>query len=96
MLDVDQIKPRSKGGKKTHQNFQVLCSKCNRSKGNKDETDFRNEIVSSVDGCPFCDETCKDRIEEDLDKVLLLKINFPSLKIISYISKRHTEDYFSL
>jgi diadenosine tetraphosphate (Ap4A) HIT family hydrolase len=41
-LDVDHIVPRSKGGKSTADNLQVLCSKCNRSKGNRDDRDFRS------------------------------------------------------
>ena len=41
MLEVDHIVPRSKGGTNDPSNLQVLCSRCNRAKSNRDETDFR-------------------------------------------------------
>ena len=40
-LDVDHIVPHSKGGPSTFENLQILCSKCNRAKGNRSQTDFR-------------------------------------------------------
>ena len=36
LLEVDHIKPVSKGGLSTEENLQTLCWKCNRSKSNKD------------------------------------------------------------
>ncbi len=35
LLEIDHIKPISKGGMTTEKNLQTLCWKCNRSKGNK-------------------------------------------------------------
>lgn len=34
-LEIDHIKPLSKGGLHLIENLQILCRKCNRSKGNK-------------------------------------------------------------
>lgn len=34
-IEIDHIKPVSKGGKTTPSNLQVLCSRCNRQKSNK-------------------------------------------------------------
>jgi len=45
LLDVDHIVPRSLGGASTFDNLQVLCSKCNRSKGNRSDEDFRRPAL---------------------------------------------------
>lgn len=37
---LDHIKPLSKGGKHEFRNFQLLCPKCNTSKGKSDPLDF--------------------------------------------------------
>ena len=34
-LELDHIKPVSRGGKSTYRNLQLLCESCNRSKGSK-------------------------------------------------------------
>ena len=40
-LEVDHVKPRSKGGGNGADNLQTLCGRCNRGKSNRDEADFR-------------------------------------------------------
>jgi ATP adenylyltransferase len=40
-LEVDHIKPRSKGGGNGADNLQTLCGRCNRGKSNRDDSDFR-------------------------------------------------------
>ena len=96
-LHVDHIKPRSKGGQTVYENLQVLCSKCNQAKSNKDDTDFRNELFDSDPECPFCYENLKPRILEENDAALAIIDGFQvSDWHCLIIPKRHTPDYFSL
>lgn len=41
ILHVDHIKPKSKGGSNTMENYQTLCHLCNIGKSNKSEKDLR-------------------------------------------------------
>jgi ATP adenylyltransferase len=97
ILDVDHIKPRSRGGKNENAKLQLLCSSCNRSKGNQDDTDSRGEMIGSGDDCPFCYDNCKDRIVEEFESVFAIKDQSPvSEGHLLVIPKRHAVDYFSL
>jgi len=95
-LDIDHIIPRSRGGKTVYENLQVLCSKCNRSKRNTDDKDFRH-IVEQAErpGCPFC--------ELVVSKEYLFENHFAFVKLDKYpvteghsliIPKRHFPEWF--
>jgi len=96
-LDVDHIKPMSKDGKNEYDNLQVLCSKCNRSKGNKDDTDFRNDLIETIDDCIFCYHNAQNRIVDEYNSVFAIKDGYPvSDGHYLVIPKRHSTDYFAL
>lgn len=43
LLEMDHIRPKSRGGADTDENLQLLCSTCNRSKGNRTMTWLLNK-----------------------------------------------------
>lgn len=97
VLDVDHIIPRSRGGKNVEENLQILCSKCNRSKGNKDDTDFRPDVAKKDSECIFCGKLNKKRIIQEYESAFVIEDAFPVTKgHLLIIPFRHTPDFFSM
>ncbi|MBW1965488.1 MAG: HIT domain-containing protein [Deltaproteobacteria bacterium] len=97
-LHVEYIKPRSRGGKTEYENLQVLCSKCNQTKSNKDDTDFRNDLSpDNPPECRFCYQHIKDHIIDELGTVWTFLDRYPVTEGHHLIvPKRHTEDWFTM
>jgi len=95
-LDVDHIIPRSRGGTNKKSNLQSLCTKCNRSKGNKDDKDFRIQPDDTHTDCLFCTGIA-DRIVATNGTVVAVKDGFPVTKDhLLIIPKRHVADFFEM
>jgi diadenosine tetraphosphate (Ap4A) HIT family hydrolase len=97
-LDVDHIIPRSLGGTTERANLQALCAKCNRTKGNKDATDFRpGPSPDRVSDCVFCAERTHAKAVEAHGSVFALLDAFPVTPGHHLVlPRRHTPDYFTM
>lgn len=97
-LDVDHILPRSRGGKHERANLQVLCAKCNRTKGNKDTTDFREGPAPERDPtCVFCaDRVVSHAVEVNGAVFALHDIHPVTPGHLLVLPRRHAVDYFAM
>lgn len=97
-LDVDHIIPRARGGKNELANLQVLCFKCNRSKRDRDDTDFRNWPIPDSDRqCLFCASDVVSRALMENGSVFALRDQHPVTPGHTLVlPKRHVLDWFDM
>jgi diadenosine tetraphosphate (Ap4A) HIT family hydrolase/5-methylcytosine-specific restriction endonuclease McrA len=99
-LEVDHIQPRSLGGGDELNNLQALCYRCNARKGNKDNTDFReNHSLHEVreSGCLFCTIPADRSIILQAELAYVIPDKFPVTAGHSLIiPKRHEPSWFEL
>jgi ATP adenylyltransferase len=91
-LDIDHIKPKTKGGSDDLENLQVLCHQCNRAKGNsflKSAEKSHEEYLKKEIDCLFCNIDEK-RIVDQNDYIFVIRDGFPvTLGHTLIITKRH-------
>jgi hypothetical protein len=87
--------PHSRGGKTELANLQALCSKCNRSKRNQDDTDFRSFPPPFADPtCVFCQSTIISNAVEKNGSVFAIQDKYPVTPgHLLVIPIRHPQDF---
>jgi len=92
------ILPRSRGGRDELANLQVLCTKCNRTKGNRDATDFRTgPAPERASGCLFCGDALVAQAVEGHGTVFALADTHPVTPGHHlFLPRRHAAHYFAM
>jgi diadenosine tetraphosphate (Ap4A) HIT family hydrolase/5-methylcytosine-specific restriction endonuclease McrA len=97
-LDVDHIIPRARGGRNELANLQVLCAKCNRSKRDRDSTDFRSwPLPDSDPQCYFCKPEMATDAFMDNGSAFAVQDRHPvTAGHTLVLPKRHVPDWFDM
>jgi ATP adenylyltransferase len=102
-LHVDHIFPRARwkpsmGDVNAQSNLQILCSRCNCTKRDKDTTDFRKLVAPAVvAGCPFCADGFRKNTEGETATVFAVRDRYPVTPGHTLIiPKRHVESFFDM
>jgi diadenosine tetraphosphate (Ap4A) HIT family hydrolase/5-methylcytosine-specific restriction endonuclease McrA len=93
-LEVDHILPRNKGGAEDISNLQALCFRCNATKRDTDDTDFRGlaqAYAHRQGSCVFCDVGAKRVIAQN-ELFVAIRDGYPVTEGHTLlIPKRHVE-----
>jgi diadenosine tetraphosphate (Ap4A) HIT family hydrolase len=102
-LHIDHIVPRVRWNKTLGKdvsdisNLQVLCSLCNTTKRDTDDTDFRELPAETVADCPFCGPAVRDRTVGEHGSVVAVLDTFPVTEGHTLVvPKRHVAGFFDL
>ncbi len=98
-LEVDHIRPKSRGGTNEISNLQALCYSCNAMKRDRDDTDFRGVRISYAlrePECPFCNVGERSLSFENTLAYAVMDSHPVSKGHTLVVPKRHVKTYFEL
>lgn len=99
-LEVDHIVPRKHGGEDVLENLQALCYRCNSTKRDRDDTDFREVRRSYAHreaDCIFCNLPKDREILAENTLAVAFADAFPVSHLHTLvIPRRHVREFFGL